>query len=97
MSMYNLDSKSAGDVINLLSTDVARIDFGFYYVPYLMAGPIQLIIVIIIVVLEVGPTFLAGIMVILLSYPIKAIITTSYDSFRYVMIMLFKKKISIFF
>ena len=83
MSTTSLDSKSAGDVINLLSSDVTRIDFGFYYMPYLLAGPVQLIIVIVIVVMEVGPTFLAGTIVIILSYPIKALITTTYNSFRY--------------
>lgn len=83
MNVKDLDSKSAGDVINLLSSDVSRIDFGFYYMPYLLASPIQLIIVIVIVVLEVGWTFLAGIIIIFLTYPIKAIITSSYDSFRF--------------
>lgn len=82
MNVNDLDSKSAGDVINYLSSDVSRIDFGLYYLPYLLASPIQLIIVIVIVVLEVGPTFLAGIIIIFGTYPIKAIITSSYDSFR---------------
>lgn len=86
MNVKDLDSKSAGDVINLLSSDVSRIDFGFYYLPYLLASPIQLIIVIVIVVLEVGWTFLAGIIIIFCTYPIKAIITSSYDSFRFTVI-----------
>lgn len=82
MNVKDLDSKSAGDVINLLSSDGTRIEYGLFYLPFLLVSPIQLVIVIVILLLEVGPTFLAGIMVIFLSYPIKAIITNRYDRFR---------------
>lgn len=89
MNVKDLDSKSAGDVINLLSSDSTRIEYGLYYLPFVFVLPIQLAIVVVIVLIEVGPTFLAGIIVILLSYPIKAIITNRYDSFRFFFLPIF--------
>lgn len=82
MNVKDLDGKSAGDVINYLSSDATRIEFGLYYLPYIVVSLVQLVVVIVIVVIEVGPTFLAGLIVIFFSYPIKAIITNVYDSFR---------------
>lgn len=38
LSLKTLDSKSAGDIINLLSTDGTRIEYGIYYLPYLITG-----------------------------------------------------------
>lgn len=38
LSLKTLDSKSAGDIINLLSTDATRIEYGIYYLPYLITG-----------------------------------------------------------
>lgn len=82
MNVKDLDSKSAGDVINLLSADANRIEFGLIYMPFIFATPIQLIIVISILLSEVGPTFIAGLIVIFLTYPIKALITRCMDSIR---------------
>nr|UOU03341.1 ATP-binding cassette subfamily C4-1-2 [Brachionus rubens] len=82
LSLKTIDSKSAGDVINLLSTDATRIEYGIYYLPYLITGPIQMVIVIVIVYLEVGLTFLAGLLLLALIMPAKALIAKLYNKNR---------------
>lgn len=82
LSLKTLDSKSAGDIINLLSTDGTRIEYGIYYLPYLVTGPIQMIIVIIIIYLQVGLTFLAGLLLLSLVVPAKAFIVNQFNKYR---------------
>ncbi len=38
LSLKSLDSKSSGDIINLLSSDTTHIEYGAYYLPYLIIG-----------------------------------------------------------
>ncbi|RNA19404.1 multidrug resistance-associated 4, partial [Brachionus plicatilis] len=82
LSLKTLDSKSAGDIINLLSTDATRIEFGMYFLPYLVTGPIQLVIVITILYLKVGATFLSGLLLLSLIVPAKWLILKQYNKFR---------------
>ncbi|CAF0837577.1 unnamed protein product [Brachionus calyciflorus] len=82
LSLKTLDSKSAGDIINLLSTDATRIEYGIYYLPYLITGPIQMVIVIVIIYMEVGLTFLAGLILLSLIVPAKALIARLYNKNR---------------
>ncbi|RNA09361.1 multidrug resistance-associated 4-like isoform X1, partial [Brachionus plicatilis] len=82
LSLKTLDSKSAGDIINLLSTDGTRIEYGIYYLPYLITGPIQMVIVIVIIYLEVGFTFLAGLLLLALIVPAKAFIVRQFNKYR---------------
>jgi hypothetical protein len=104
LNINTLQSKSAGDIINLLSTDGTRIEYGVYYIPYLITGkivrqfqlietiisklfmflgPIQAIIVAWIIYHYIGFTFLIGLSLLAIIYPIKYITAKVYNKFRY--------------
>nr|APD26517.1 ATP-binding cassette transporter subfamily C member 4 X1 protein [Brachionus koreanus] len=82
LSLKTLDSKSAGDIINLLSTDATRIEFGMYFLPYLVTGPIQMVVVITIIYTKVGLSFLSGLLLLSLIVPAKWLILKQYNKFR---------------
>nr|QNH67884.1 ATP-binding cassette transporter subfamily C member 4 X1 [Brachionus rotundiformis] len=82
LSLKTLDSKSAGDIINLLSTDTTRIEVGMHFLPYLITGPIQMAIVIIIIYQKVGLTFLSGLLLLLLVVPVKWTVLKQIKKFR---------------
>nr|QUF59454.1 ATP-binding cassette transporter Abcc4-1 [Brachionus angularis] len=82
LSIKTLDSKSAGDIINLLSTDATRIEYGIYFLPYLITGPIQAIFVILVIYSQVGYSFLTGLLLLALIMPAKWLIAKTFNKFR---------------
>jgi len=66
MSQYSLADPSVGQVTNLISNDVNRFDGMSSSLPYLIVGPIQMIIVGLCVFAYVGKSGLLGIFILLL-------------------------------
>ncbi|KAL0954619.1 hypothetical protein HGRIS_003577 [Hohenbuehelia grisea] len=63
-----------GKLVNHISTDVSRIDFccGFFHMAW--AGPIQMIICLILLLLNLGPSALAGFGFFLLATPVQTMV-----------------------
>ncbi|BFZ56150.1 ATP-binding cassette transporter yor1 [Savitreella phatthalungensis] len=59
-----------GKITNLMSTDTFRIDFAAGYAHILWASIIQLIVILVILIVNIGPSALAGFGLLLISTPI---------------------------
>ena len=75
---------NAGHLINYMSTDVYQIEYGILFLPYMITGFIQAIIVIIIFSLQNDFSYAAGFaFIIILAYILKAFLTKFYSRFKY--------------
>ncbi|XP_053674245.1 uncharacterized protein LOC128724542 [Anopheles nili] len=72
----------SGTVINLMANDVSRFDYAVIFFHDLWKGPVELIIVAVLVYLEIGPTGLIGIGFLLLFIPIQAWLGKKSAAFR---------------
>lgn len=74
LSKAALGHTTAGQIVNLLSNDVNRFDFGLVFVPYLVVAPVQAIIIIVVLsryYLGLVPT-LAGFSIFIFYLPFQA-------------------------
>uniref|UniRef100_T1IZ26 Uncharacterized protein n=1 Tax=Strigamia maritima TaxID=126957 RepID=T1IZ26_STRMM len=71
LSQAALGQTTIGQMVNLLSNDVNRFDQSILYLHYLWVGPIQTIITVGILWWMLGPSCLAGILVLLLFVPLQ--------------------------
>ena len=62
---------SNGELVNHISTDVSRIDFCMGYFHMSWAAPIQLIICLILLLINLGPSALAGFAFLLIGVPVQ--------------------------
>lgn len=84
LSKAALGNTTVGQIVNLLSNDVNRFDFGLVFIPYLIVAPLQAIIIIVLLsryYLGVGPT-LAGFSVFILYLPFQAIMGKWFGTIR---------------
>eukprot|EP00127_Corallochytrium_limacisporum_P006972 Clim_evm26s239 gene=Clim_evmTU26s239 len=65
---------STGQITNHMSTDVTKIMFFFYFVNYLWASPLQILITVLLLTTRIGKGALFGIAAMLLLTPLQAII-----------------------
>ena len=86
LSINTLDSNASGDIINLLSTDATRIEIGVLYLPYLIIGPIQILVVVAVIMWKIGVYFLVGLLLLLLIIPLQALIAKAYNNYRFLLI-----------
>ena len=63
---------TVGQMVNLLSNDVNRFDLCVIFLHYIWAGPLQLIIVIALTWLKIGPSTLAGAALVIAFVPIQS-------------------------
>ena len=75
---------SIGHIINLISTEGYKLQFGIQYFNYLWIGPIITVISIILTLFYIGPVGLIGIGYILSQTPLEMLIGWSYGYFSYV-------------
>ncbi len=80
------DSKTGGDVVNLLANDTDRVEKAFLFVAYLFVGPPQIIVVIVVILNQIGFSFLTGLVLVFGILPIKAILALIFNKFRYVIL-----------
>lgn len=84
LSKAAMGNTTVGQIVNLLSNDVNRFDFGLVFIPYLVVAPLQAIIIIILLskyYLGLGPT-LAGFSVFLFYLPFQAIMGKWFGTIR---------------
>jgi len=68
-----LNEISTGQIVNLMSNDIARFDSSAIYLHYLYIGPLQAIIVTLILYFYViGPSCLAGMAILILFAPFQS-------------------------
>lgn len=84
LSKAALGHTTVGQIVNLLSNDVNRFDFGLVFIPYLIVAPLQAIIIVVLLsryYLGLVPT-LAGFSVFLLFLPFQAIMGKWFGTIR---------------
>ncbi|SJX60774.1 probable YOR1-ABC transporter [Sporisorium reilianum f. sp. reilianum] len=67
----NGKARSSGKLINHISTDCSRIDFASAWFSVVFAAPVQMIICIIILLTQLGPSALAGFAIMVLAVPLQ--------------------------
>lgn len=83
LGVTSFESTSAGDICNLLAVDMTRIETAIMFVTYIAIGPIQSVIVVVVILHEIGITFLAGFFLLFAILPIKAILAQIYNKYRF--------------
>lgn len=91
----HFDSKTGGDVANLLANDTDRVEKAMIFLTYMFVGPIQVVVVIFVILPEIGFSFLSGFLLLLLFVPFKAILAKIYNKFRFKNSQITDKRISI--
>lgn len=84
LSKAALGHTTVGQIVNLLSNDVNRFDFGLVFIPYLVVAPLQAIIIVVLLsrfYLGVAST-LAGFSVFILYLPFQAIMGKWFGTIR---------------
>ncbi|KAK5646962.1 hypothetical protein RI129_005426 [Pyrocoelia pectoralis] len=71
LSKTALEETSTGQILNLLSNDVARFDFAMMFLQFIWIGPLQTVIGSYLMYREVGITAIIGITVLLLFIPLQ--------------------------
>lgn len=61
--------------MNLISNDVTRFDLGILYLPYLIVGPLQTIVVTFILWEDVGVSSLFGVAIFIIFIPFQGLYT----------------------
>ncbi|KAK4317272.1 hypothetical protein Pmani_011632 [Petrolisthes manimaculis] len=72
LSKTALGETTVGQMVNLLSNDVNRFDTSCIFLHYLWIGPLQTLIVVVILWWEIGPSCLAGIFLLILFVPFQS-------------------------
>ena len=73
LSNTALGQTTVGQMVNLLSNDVARFDQTFMFTHYLWAGPLQLTIITALLYQKIGPSALVGATLLILAVPLQSI------------------------
>ncbi|XP_035890492.1 uncharacterized protein LOC118502378 [Anopheles stephensi] len=82
LSLSNTTDGLSGTVINLMANDVSRFDYAVIFFHDLWKGPVELVIVAVLVYLEIGAAGLIGIGFLLLFIPIQAWLGKKSAGFR---------------
>ena len=77
-----LDSQAGGQILNLLTNDLGRIENVFLFIPFILIGPLQAIAVIYLLVRMIDFSVLSGLFLMILIVPTQAIVGKIYDHFR---------------
>lgn len=67
-----LGESTAGQVVNLLSNDVARLELSVLFLHYLWVGPIEVIVISVILYQEIGVSTFFGVAFLLLFVPLQS-------------------------
>lgn len=67
-----------GLLVSLLSTDAARLDLIFVFLPYFIIAPLQSAFVIYVMIDRVGFSFITGVLILLMFVPVQSILGKIY-------------------
>jgi len=73
----------------MIANDCSRIESSFFMLPYLIIGPIQAIIIVIVITKVVDIAFAWGIALILLIVPIQSVLAKIFSRMRFIKIVKF--------
>lgn len=67
-----LERSSIGQVVNLLSNDVSRFEYAVTFVHYLWIGPLEVLVITMILYREIGISILFGVSFMVLFVPLQS-------------------------
>ncbi|XP_078589212.1 ATP-binding cassette sub-family C member 4-like [Branchiostoma floridae x Branchiostoma japonicum] len=73
---------TTGQIVNLMSNDVNRFDLGFQFIHYLWIGPVEAIVISVILWGELGPSCLAGLGFMVFLFPVQSAMGKLFSKFR---------------
>jgi ABC-type multidrug transport system fused ATPase/permease subunit len=82
LNMVGFDANSSGQLINIISTDCARVEYSILFMPFLFVAPVELIVVIVILFNLVDKTILSGLAVVAIALPIQSMLGKVFDHMR---------------
>ncbi|NXX29747.1 MRP4 protein, partial [Nicator chloris] len=82
LSNVAMAKTTTGQIVNLLSNDVNKFDQVTIFLHFLWAGPLQAIAVTVLLWMEIGPSCLAGMAVLIILLPVQTCIGRLFSSFR---------------
>ncbi|XP_066267632.1 ATP-binding cassette sub-family C member 4-like [Branchiostoma lanceolatum] len=82
LSQAALGKSNTGQIVNLMSNDVNRFDMGFQFVHYLCIGPLEILVVMILLYGDMGPPSLAGLGFIIFQFAISGRIGRLFATYR---------------
>lgn len=77
-----MDGQSGGQILNLLTNDLGRLEYVNLFVSYLFIAPLEAILIIYLLIYMIDVTVLSGLIIMLLVVPTQAICGKIYDHFR---------------
>uniref|UniRef100_A0A8D2NHH9 Multidrug resistance-associated protein 4 n=1 Tax=Zonotrichia albicollis TaxID=44394 RepID=A0A8D2NHH9_ZONAL len=82
LSNVAMAKTTTGQIVNLLSNDVNKFDQVTIFLHFLWAGPLQAIAVTVLLWMEIGPSCLAGMAVLIILLPVQTCIGRLFSSLR---------------
>ncbi|XP_063733833.1 ATP-binding cassette sub-family C member 4-like isoform X2 [Eleginops maclovinus] len=82
LSSESMGQTTTGQIINLLSNDVNRFDEITLNLHYLWVGPLQAMVIIVLLWYQIGPSCLAGVAVLALMVPVQTLFGKLFGIFR---------------
>lgn len=82
LSKSSFDDTSVGHILNVVANDLNRFDEAGMYLVYLVAAPLQSIIVIVILWHYIGPACMGGMVILFLFIPFQAVMGRLFNRFR---------------
>ena len=83
LKLNGVDSSSNGQVINLLANDCGRFEGAIIFLPYIILGPLQALIIIAILIKLIDVSILTGLVVLAVAIPSQLLLSKAYDHTRY--------------
>ena len=78
-----MNNYSGGQILNLISNDGTRIESSVYFIPYLIVGPIEAIVITYIMAITIDVSILSGLVVLLIAIPAQSLLGKIFDKLRY--------------
>ncbi|XP_073425679.1 ATP-binding cassette sub-family C member 4-like [Dendrobates tinctorius] len=82
LSNTAMGKTTTGQIVNLLSNDVNKFDQVTIFLHFLWAGPLQAIAVTVLLWMEIGPSCLAGMAVLIILMPLQTVLGKFFTSLR---------------
>lgn len=77
-----MNNYSGGQLLNLISNDGTRLEFSVYFIPYLVVGPIEAVVVTYIMARTIDVSILSGLIVLLVAIPTQSLLGKLFDRLR---------------
>lgn len=77
-----MNNNSSGQLLNLISNDASRLELVLPFLPYVIIGPIEVIVVIYIMIKTIDVSILFGLVVLAIVLPAQSLLGKVYDKLR---------------